>query len=218
MRTVIFSDTHLTSRFDQAQFDAIVKAIATADRVIINGDLWASYACTFEQFLNSQWSKLFPLLKSKHAVYLYGNHDPHSKSDKRANLFSDIQADEYEFNSAKQRVHVEHGHNIISSPELKYPILQRVGLVNLGRWLSSVSIKLWGPQALVWRNAAKNQSMCQAKSSLVPSSTILVCAHSHLAEASPEKQFFNDGLIADGILQYVVVENGIVSLYSTTYP
>lgn len=112
MRTLIFSDTHLTTAFDQHTFDALKKVIASVDRIIINGDFWDGYVISFDQFVTSEWKKIFPLLKEKKAVYLYGNHDPEKWADTRVSLFSDSQGDTRELDVGHMHVIVEHGHRV----------------------------------------------------------------------------------------------------------
>ena len=98
MRYLIFSDTHLTPKYEPKKFAVLKNAIEQADRVIINGDFWEGFVCTFNEFVESPWSKeLFPLLKKKKAVYLFGNHDRESLANERASLFSDKQMKKYSF-------------------------------------------------------------------------------------------------------------------------
>jgi len=88
-KILLFSDSHLHPPiFKKAYFDRLVNLIEQADQVIINGDFWEGYFYSFDQFVNSKWNQLFPLLKQKHTIYLPGNHDLMSKLDKRTNLFS----------------------------------------------------------------------------------------------------------------------------------
>ena len=64
-KTLVISDLHLTTASDPKKFRFLKKLISSFDRVIINGDLWCVYTDTFDQFINSDWQRLFPLLKSK---------------------------------------------------------------------------------------------------------------------------------------------------------
>ncbi len=83
MKTIVLSDTHLYEEFDEKKFNFLKRIISKVDRVIINGDFWDSYICSFSDFINSPWKKLFPLLKTKKTVYIYGNHDKKSLTDKK---------------------------------------------------------------------------------------------------------------------------------------
>jgi predicted phosphodiesterase len=53
-KVLIFSDTHLTCKFDKLRFLALKKIIEEADIVIINGDFWEYISCPFEKFINSE--------------------------------------------------------------------------------------------------------------------------------------------------------------------
>ncbi len=75
MKTIIFSDAHLTNRFDEPTYRFLENMILSADKIIINGDFWDGEVVSFNQFINSKWQKLFPLLLERKAVYIYGNHD-----------------------------------------------------------------------------------------------------------------------------------------------
>ena len=68
MKTLIFSDTHLKTKFEQKKFNFLSNIIDDADAIIIAGDFWDGYYCSFDEFVNSEWSALFPLLKEKKAI------------------------------------------------------------------------------------------------------------------------------------------------------
>ncbi|MBU0974482.1 metallophosphoesterase family protein [Patescibacteria group bacterium] len=112
MKTLIFSDSHLTHRFDQELFDYISNLIKDADQVIINGDFWDGYLTTYRRFIKSPWSQLFPLLKAKNAVYIFGNHDKKKFMHGKHDLFSVEQSEDYEFKSGSRDFYVTHGHLI----------------------------------------------------------------------------------------------------------
>jgi len=75
MKTVIFSDTHLTNMFDEKRYLYLKKIISDSDKVIINGDFWKGTVVSFNDFAESKWNLLFPLLLKKEAIYVQGNHD-----------------------------------------------------------------------------------------------------------------------------------------------
>ena len=52
-KILIFSDSHLSPRFNQAYFNKLANLIEQADQVIINGDFWEGYFYSFDEFLNS---------------------------------------------------------------------------------------------------------------------------------------------------------------------
>ena len=64
-KILIFSDTHLTKRFEEKKYNLLVRLVSSSDRVIINGDFWDSWFVSFKDFLGSKWNKLFPLLRER---------------------------------------------------------------------------------------------------------------------------------------------------------
>src|SRR5690606_17718607 len=88
MQTIIFSDTHLSSRVYRKKLRYLQAVIETADRVVILGDFWDGFLTDFDRFLRSGWRVLFPMLLERQAIYLYGNHDRSQWSDERVSLFS----------------------------------------------------------------------------------------------------------------------------------
>jgi len=101
MTILVFSDTHLTHRFNKKKFLFLSRIIKKADKVIINGDFWDGHISSFHRFINSKWSMLFKLLKQKKTVYIYGNHDRKEYCDSRVSSFSTIQTTHYKINFNK---------------------------------------------------------------------------------------------------------------------
>lgn len=112
MKILVFSDSHLTHKFDQELFDYISNLIKDVDQVIINGDFWDGYLTTYKKFIKSRWNQLFPLLKSKKTIYIFGNHDKKKFMHNNHDLFSVKQSDYYEFKSGNKDFFVSHGHLI----------------------------------------------------------------------------------------------------------
>lgn len=74
-RILVFSDLHCTKSFYKGKFERLKAIISQYDKVIINGDFFDNWAITFNEFVSSEWNKLFDLLKSKHTIYILGNHE-----------------------------------------------------------------------------------------------------------------------------------------------
>ena len=111
-KVLIFSDTHLTCKFNKKWFEEIFPLIKKADVVIINGDFWENVTCDFEDFIKSKWKiHLFPLLKDK-AILIHGNHDAlkYVKNPDKLRLFSLENKQEFEFIINRKVFHLEHGH------------------------------------------------------------------------------------------------------------
>lgn len=206
MTTVIFSDTHLTDKFEQRKFNYVKKIILSADQIIINGDFWESYMIDFDNFVNSKWKGLFQLLKSKKAVYIYGNHDKSLKSDKRVFLFSTKQADKIKLKAGKHLLHIEHGQAIAPAEDEKIPeVFKQKAIVAPYVFIrEKIPLLLLGKKSLQqYKN--QNERMKRWVKRNLTKNEILVCGHSHLSEFNIEEQYINTGFIRHGIGQYLKI-------------
>lgn len=141
MKTLIFSDTHFSSRFDQSRCNYIASLINQADQVIINGDFWDMYQSSFDQFFNSSWSQLFPLLSTKQTVYLFGNHDPQSQSDERIKTFCQKTGLSHILESGNKKFFIEHGDTYVPRVDYHYP--QIIQFINQHlAWLPRLALKI----------------------------------------------------------------------------
>lgn len=224
-KVLIFSDTHFKHRFDVGRFELLKGLIEEADRVIVNGDLWDYWFVSWEDFLESEWSGLFGLLKSKQAVYLYGNHDPEEEMDERMNLFCDWSGKEFAFESGGTRFMVTHGNQLVNKNRgilkpYKAVIKWFVGKPEW-RWLmrvltdvESVGYRFIGYDKVVKNYLAQalNREMKQAKQEKYVGYDWLVCGDSHLAETDNEAGFVNTGCVLMGVENWVLVEDGEVSM------
>lgn len=218
MRTIIFSDTHLTHRFDQKTFDYLTCIISQADRVIINGDFWDADTTTFDRFVTSQWTNLFPLLKEKQTLYLYGNHDAQRFSDSRVNLFSTEQKKQHTLPVGKHILRIEHGDLVVPlGPDIPYPTS------TLNYWYNRIYgvIEYWGSQILgrhffipyqIFSHKAKKWTIANLNKD-----EILIMGHLHRAEHAPEKYYINHGIIRHGIGQYILIEDEKIELINERY-
>ena len=184
MKLLIFSDTHLSAKFDPAKFRYLLHIISSADQVIINGDFWDSLLTDFDQFVKSDWNQLFPVLKQKQAVYIFGNHDEQAFSDDRVNLFSAQQAYHYDIEADGLKLHVEHGQRML-------PIL---GVPGLPKWISLrvevITRMVLGRLVKYLLQPYNNTLKNWAVDNMAPNQ-ILVCGHTHLQEDGRESNFIN---------------------------
>ena len=211
MKLLIFSDTHLTKKFDPAKFRYLLHIISSADKVIINGDFWDMFFTTFDEFVNSEWNQLFPVLKQKQAVYIYGNHDEKWASDERANLFSVSQVYHYDIDADGLSLHVEHGQRMIPQmgmlsyvPTFISVRLEFILRMVLGRFIK-VLLQPLNDELKAW-----------IKYNL-PGNQILVCGHTHLQEDARSQRLINSGFNLYGFGQYLMVENGEAKLNAVKY-
>ncbi|MBT3249432.1 MAG: hypothetical protein HN846_03095 [Candidatus Pacebacteria bacterium] len=216
-KLAIFSDTHLSDQFDVVQFEFIKGVVESVDRVIINGDFWDHYESTFNQFVNSEWRKLFPLLKKKKTIYIYGNHDFSKFSDERVNLFSDQQADECVVKAGQYLLQVKHGHQIASSGDVMFPWLfgNRL-MLGLGSKLQAIGVNFLGIpflRVVFWFWIVQFKKYSQQ----LEENEILVCGHAHLAELNLKRNYINSGVIRWGLGQYLLVDNGRLEVVKSRY-
>jgi predicted phosphodiesterase len=212
MKYLIFSDTHLTPKFDAKKFGALKKAIDQADRVFINGDFWEGFVCTFDEFVASHWSKtLFPLLKKKKTIYMYGNHDKESWANSKVSLFSDKQYKQYNFKSGKYTYHIEHGDLILVLPDL--PWFFRVPLERVENFIFKVLGKFFIRLAYTQFNDHIKKKMVGK----YKENEFLITGHSHFAEINLEKRYLNSGFNNYGISQVLYIEDGKATAVENRY-
>jgi predicted phosphodiesterase len=208
--TIIISDLHLSDKFCLKTSRILEKIISKSSELIINGDFWDDSKTTFDKFVNSEWSKLFPLFKEKNTKYIFGNHDMHYRIDERVNLFSKLQDYSIKLTFDNKIYRIEHGHFFSTfsrvlmhisriHPSLaKYPAsplgwymklseyFQRNHNVNLSKFLNSH-----------FKKAILNDLF----------SDYLVMGHTHSPEFDKEKNYINSGFIRNGFASYVLFDD-----------
>ena len=221
MNILIFSDTHLYLPFNEKKYNFLKKIIEKSDRVIINGDFFDDYMISFDDFLNSPWNGLFPLLKTKKTVYIYGNHDKRSFSDKRADLFSDIQAERYKIKTQDKTFIFEHGHKTRSTPDTTWKLSKEVlhyGM-SIGHFLRNLMVKIFGKIFIVlrfsYRNAKSKRKILQMYKP--QDNEIYIIGHNHFGEVDEKNHFAASGMTLYGYSQYLTIENNKVLLHEEWY-
>lgn len=218
MKVLVFSDSHLTDQFDQRLYDYIVNLLKKADKVIINGDLWDAYLVTFDEFINSKWKKLFPLLKKKKCVYILGNHDKRKFMDERVSLISDEVVDSFEFIQKKTRFHIQHGHFIAPTYD-RYRFLKNPNRVrNLYKIFRAHILPVFFVQLIynyIEHKKGKSQFEKFVKDCL-PKKTetdVFIFGHTHLHLKTPNGLIHNLGPLDSNNKHYMLIENGVVQAY-----
>jgi len=224
MNILVFSDTHLYLPYEERKFNFLKKIISSADRVIINGDFFDGYIISFNDFVKSQWNKLFPLLKKRRAVYIYGNHDPKKISDKRVNLFSDIQTDQYKLKINKIIFYFEHGQKIRITPEvlLKMDFFKLSWIipffVKINQFFQQLLIKIFGRFFIIWFAYRNYPAKIKIKKLYSPKDNeIYIIGHNHFGEVDEKNHFAATGIILYGFAQYLTIENGRLKLHEDWY-
>ena len=214
------SDVHLTSRFDRKKFNYLFNLIKGADQVALVGDWWDSRRCTFDEFLGSPWNNLFPLLRSRETVYLYGNHDPRERCDGRAEQFSVRQADELNLEFGTFRLHFEHGHRIAPDPiEKNHPGILKVPGIGHADYLFTelIPTSLFGERWINYRGRVCANLLKARSKEIADNSRWLVCGHSHLAELDPAIKYANCGFFGLGRAQYLRVDRYSIGVVKARY-
>lgn len=215
MSTIVISDLHLTRRLDKRKFYFLKKIIEESDQVIINGDLWDYYFLNFDQFVQSRWSQLFPLLKEKRTIYLYGNHDRKKWSDSRVNEFSVKQADRLNMKVNNIFLRIEHGNRIAKAADDQYPWITQ--------FRSTIAIFIILARRLLQSKAGKqrlkkfNTIMIEWWKNNRKLNQWLVCGHSHVKEYNSSQRFINTGYIGYGIGQYLKIDDNGFQLVEDRY-
>lgn len=218
MRYLIFSDSHITDRFDKSKLEILKKAIDGADRVVINGDFWDGFSTTFDKLVASEWSKtLFPLLKKKQTVYIFGNHDAEKYSDERTSLFCDTKTHDYTFESGNITVHCEHGNRLV--PLIDEWIATRMPpfLNNFYNRFEKAMVGRFGSNYMKFAYSKFNTQAKKKFSSEKKEGEYLAIGHTHFAEHDPTYRFMNSGIVQHGLAQYIYVEDGKITPVEVAY-
>ncbi len=223
MKTLIFSDTHLTTTFKHNKYQFLEKIISSSDQVIIAGDFWEGKLISFDEFVNSEWKRLFPLLKKKRTVYVFGNHDKKSYSDKRVSLFSDNQTELYEFKDKDNIFFVKHG----DSKKIKYSLIkvivktthmsEKFFMKHFHEDLEHVLTKIFGPWILQLLFKKYNTTIKTAETKKLKENEYLICGHTHAIELDLKNHFINTGIIRHGIGEYATITDGKIKLHEERY-
>lgn len=211
MNILVFSDTHLYLPFNQKKFDYLKRIINSADQIIINGDFFEGYIVDFNKFINSKWSQLFPLLKSKKAVYIYGNHDQEKFSDKRAYLFSNKQTCQLKLKLNNKNYVFEHGQNLLKTPDLYIDFTKSylTWLVSLNHllhhFLTIVFKKKFLDIRYGWTN---NMSKTRIKKQYKPKDNdFYIIGHNHFGEVDEKNRFACSGINLYGFGQFLTIDS-----------
>ncbi len=221
MKSIIISDVHLGSKVCQSKkikdFLSIIQEKIKFDELIVNGDLFDSW--DFRRLKDSHWkilSKMRNIAKSKKIIWIRGNHD--GPSEIISHLIGIEFRDEYFFESGNKKILVLHG-DVFDNFISKYPMLTKIA-DKIYRLIQMV----YGGKKLAF--AAKRNSKTflrcsyqvkgKAKSyAKLNNASVVCCGHTHFAEIEQnelEPTYCNSGCWTDEICNYIIIENGHVSL------
>ncbi len=220
MKTLIFSDSHLSHHFNQAQFDLLQRVILSADRVIINGDFWDQYLTKFDRFVQSSWSDLFPLLKARNTIYISGNHDQRKKMDERWQLFATELKDELDITIGQYSYHIEHGHRfdnilwpvhqLLTPFKVFYPFLDRL---EQGGHILSKPFKAY----MKVENKYNNRMLVKYSRRRKQPNHWHVFGHTHVQLKSDSAGYLNSGWFRCGSGQWIIIEDDNITTHGEMY-
>jgi len=220
MKTVLISDTHLTPKFEKRKFAYLKNLFSKVDRIIINGDFWDGYLCSFREFTTSRWHRLFPILKKKNAIYLFGNHDKKEWSDTNVNLFSSAQKHIFYLPFGNKELVIQHGNQIHKTFAERHPWLVNPLTTHFSIIALKLGVKIVGSNFynFYYPRAIKTKQRMQAwASERLTKEQILVCGHSHILSFEPENQLVNTGFIQHGFGHYVLLTKEKINLIKERY-
>jgi len=222
MNILVFSDTHLYLPFDEKKFNFLKRIINDADRVIINGDFFDDYMISFNDFINSPWNQLFPLLKKKGAVYIFGNHDQEKFSDKRLGMFSIKQTSRHDIKINDQTFIFTHGQQFRETADLfiTKPFKPLVSLVvRVAHVCRQIMVNFFGRNFLQTRFAYRNKGSKEKAIKTIKGDEFIIIGHNHWAEIDEKNHFACCGAILYNFAQYLTIDStsGKIVLHEEWY-
>jgi len=207
---LIFSDTHFTKKVDKKRLEYLKKLISSVDRVIIDGDLWDGLFITFDDFINSGWNELFPLLKQKKAIYIYGNHDKKEFSDDRVNMFSSTQCLNYKLNINGNDYYFSHGDDLEPSftkiTNVVSPYVPKF-VFQVHYYIERFLTKMFGYKYTTLVHRRFNLELKESSKERLKKNAIYVCGHTHHVEDDWANSFINLGYFDFGVANYLLIDN-----------
>lgn len=210
MKTLIFSDTHLGARTDK-RLEQLLQLVEKYDLVIINGDFWDRFLVTFDEFLRSGWSKLFPKLLEKNAIYIYGNHDKRDYVHHPGELmFSKQQGESIVLKEGGKTFFITHGDKQCPGLEERFPVvLKSHTIASIIYYAGNIFYRKF---FFLLKPYLKRNNKKIFDNLLEQHADFLICGHTHLAEASSDGKYYNSGMIRWQYFSYVEIIDGKIKL------
>lgn len=223
--TIIISDIHLGSSVCQAKklnefLSLIEKDHIITQQIIINGDLFDSW--DFRKLKKSHWKVLShfrSLAKTKHIVWINGNHD--GPSEIISHLIGVDFLDEYQFESGDKKFLVLHGDKF-DNFIVDYPIFTKIA-DNIYRLIQKIDKSFY--LAKLAKSSSKTFLRCsdqiREKAKVYAkkaNADVVCCGHTHLATADEKSniKYYNSGCWTELNCSYLEINQGIVSVNKFT--
>jgi len=228
-KILIISDTHLTPKFNKNKYKELKILFTKFDKIILNGDILDNF-WNYKKTINSKWSELFKILKTKETIYIYGNHDPKSPQLlDQITKFTKHQTSNYTLKIQDKELIIFHGDQICPMPTnylnkkstnnrqktLKF-LLQKWRLIGYPLALTYMKISQKYPNTLgkSYINSIKkeNNKMKEYGLNKFTKNQILICGHSHYSQIDLKNNFINSGANCYNKLQYITIINNKIKL------
>lgn len=217
--TIVFSDTHLTDQFDIQKYNYLKNIIADCDQLIVLGDFWSYYSCTYQDFVKSNWSQLFDLMLKKKCIYITGNHDYRKWSKNDYKEFSKSVKTQYHLKVGNKVLTFRHGHNLsIGSIQNERYIfwVRRLKIDRVTYAFNKFIIKALGLQYYVGLGKRINK-VHKKHADALSHNSILVCGHTHSPEFDLKNNYINTGFINYNHGFYLKIKGNELNLISEKY-
>lgn len=176
------------------------------------GDFWDAYFTSFDKFINSKWNALFPLLKERHTVYLYGNHDKAENMNDMTSLFADYVGKEISFEHNGKTFVLEHGDEIADTFTIdpKHPFVNKlikrlsIGIV----WVQKFIVKIFGIKTFraLWGLQRQNRLLIESVNKNKGPDVIKIYGHTHIPLFSLDDNLIILGGIRLGNANYLIID------------
>lgn len=217
-KILVISDLHLTTNFILKKYKYLEKLFLSVDRIIINGDFWTAYYNTFDEFIKTRWSGLFPILLDKKAIYIYGNHDKEVWQDSRNKEFSVWQGDEYELETHGIKYRFTHGHKLLGdsiSTDVFMKTWRLFKFDAIKYFVEALLLRTIGRS--IYKPASLMNNKVKEFSKTINDIDYLVIGHTHWGEIDEKNKFINSGIIHSGTSNYILIVNGKPESIKTNY-
>lgn len=217
MKILLISDVHLTHKFKKRKYDYLYSLISKYEKVIIVGDFWSAYDCKFNRFVNSKWEGLFPLLKERHAIYIYGNHDRKRWCDERVYRFCDLAQRDYSLQIGETDYHISHGVEYLVDSinnEIFMFLHRKLKAYVLSHFLERTVLKLLGYNKFIEIGRKLNEIQ---RFEIGDDTRFSIVGHTHSPELLKRKRYANLGFINYGYASYAVISDKGIKLFKENY-
>jgi len=220
---IIISDIHLGSDVCQSKkigdfLRNIENGIIQTKEIIINGDLFDSW--DFRKLKGSHWKVLSiirSLAKTKHIVWINGNHD--GPAEIISHLIGVDFLEEYELTSGNKRILVLHGDKF-DNFIVKYPLLTKIADV-VYRMIQKIDKSFY--LAKLAKKNSKTFLRCSEQIKIKAKAyankkgvQVICCGHTHLATKDEDNniKYYNSGCWTENPCHYISIKDSFINLIS----